>query len=471
MNPDLEEIKQLMLSKVDEHIEFLRQNFNEKSSLINFELQIKKDINEYGRILFEKLFPVIYGDGYFGSKVDEIDVESQEKETFSCVIRQHPRELKTIFGPIKVNRAYYQHDQTGSSLGLLDKKLGFHNTKVTPAVKYYANLLGITTSFKEGEDLFQKFMGARVSKKDIDRFTEEKATEIVNHFEDRIADLTLDQRNKLPAANIDADEENELVVYLETDGCYVPIRKFKCEDGDWKECKTLLLFETEKIEVRKEGGIVIKEKVINKRHFSTVRGINYFKKQVKCELEAYCQNKHVKIVCVGDGAGWIWNMVVELIPEGRIEILDWYHVKEKITLLAAELFPNEKQATEKEEFVNNLKDCFYTGRIAEGIEFLKEKYTSTKSRALQEKIYGTIGYFENNQAKMKYEEYKEQGFCIGSGAIESANKNVIQRRIKLPGCRWTEENADNMAHMRAEYFNENIDEWFGIENNPMLAVT
>lgn len=470
MNPDVEEIKQLMLSKVDEHIEFFRNKFNEESSLLEFELQIRKDINEYGRILFEKLFPTIFGDGYFGSKVEEIDKESQEKDTFSCVIRSHKRELKTIFGPINIVRAYYQHDQTGSSLGLLDRKLGFHNTKVSPAVKYYSNLLGINTSFSEGESLFEKFMGAKVSGRDINRFTEEKAVEVVEHFEKRIADITLDQQGKVPTANINVDEKSERIVYLETDGCFVPIRKFKSEDGDWKECKTLLLFEVEKKKVEKGNKTEIKEEVINKKHFSTVRGINYFKKQVKCELEEYCKDEKIKIVCIGDGAGWIWNMAAELIPEGRVEILDWYHVKEKITLLAAELFPKDKQETNKEVFVETMKGYFYEGKFNKGIELLKEKYKQTKSRELQGKIYEMIGYFENNKERMRYVEYRKQDLSIGSGAIESTNKNVIQRRIKLPGCRWDQENADNMAHMRAEYYNENIDQWFGLESNPMLAI-
>ena len=68
------------------------------------------------------------------------------------------------------------------------------------------------------------------------------------------------------------------------------------------------------------------------------------------------------------------------------------------------------------------------------IELLKEKYAQTNNKKIQGKIYETIGYFENNKGRMNsYKQHKEKGLCIGSGAIESANKYVMQRRIKLPG--------------------------------------
>ncbi len=38
---------------------------------------------------------------------------------------------------------------------------------------------------------------------------------------------------------------------------------------------------------------------------------------------------------------------------------------------------------------------------------------------------------------MKYDEYVSAGYCIGSGAIESAISTVVQQRCKLVGQRWT----------------------------------
>lgn len=467
---EVEKIKKLMLEQVDKHVRYLEKKFNSFSSFLEVELQIKKLTNDYGKILLEKMIPIIYGNGYYGSTVVEHDKETEKDVHYSCMLRKHTRPLKTVFGKISVTRAYYQRDEDGTSLGLLDKKLEIHKHVVSPAVRYYSNLYGITTSYREGKEIFTKSLGTNICSKDLDIFTQDKAQEVTKYFVNRIQNIKLDSNNIVEPANIDVSDNYERIVYLETDGCHVPIRR-RSERRDWKECKSLLLFEIEKIEIERDGKIEIKNKLINKKYFSCVDEITYFKKQVKCELEEYCRDKKVKIVCVGDGAAWIWKMVQELIPKGKVEILDWFHVKERITLLAAELYPKEKDENTKYMFVDEMLGYFYGGKFDKGIELLEAEYANRKSRLLQAKISVDIEYFKNNKERMKYNEYKKQEFCIGSGAIESANKYVIQRRMKLPGCSWTEEKADNIAHMRGEYINENFDKWYGLKSNPMLGIT
>jgi hypothetical protein len=371
MNSEVEEIKKLVCSKIDEHISFMKRQFDEETSLLEYELQIKKNLNEYGLILFEKMFPIVFGDGYYGSKVEEWNEEEQENDTYSCMLRSAKRQLKTLFGKADIYRSVYQYDQEGSSISLLDRKLDIHRHKISPAVRYYADLLGITTSYSEGEDLFKRFTATSISERDIDRFTESKAQEIVKKFSKRIEDIHLKDNNVISPALINTDEKHEKIIYLETDGCHVPTRKRHSKDTDWKECKTLLLFEMEEKEIQKEDRRVKVAQVINKRYFSAVSRINYFKKQVKCELEKYCKGEKVKIVCIGDGASWIWKMIKELVPKGRIEILDWYHVKERITLLAADLFSKSNQESDKELFIDELKGYFYNGEFNKGIELLK----------------------------------------------------------------------------------------------------
>lgn len=460
---EVEELKKWMLEMVDEHVRYLSKEFDPSSSLLKLELQIKKFTNDYGRILLEKAIPMTYGDGYYGAKVEETDEETKKPVHYSCMVRENTRPLKTIFGKIAIKRAYYQQDENGSSLGLLDKKLDIHKHNVSPGIRYYSDLFGITTSYREGRETIAKSLGIDICTKDLDIFTQEKASEIASHFEERTKGIKLGPNDKIEPAEIDADAKNQRIIYLETDGCYVPIRKFRDEDDDWRECKSFLLFETEE-------GKENRNRIKNKRCFSSVAGIGYFKKQAKLELENYCRDDKVKIVCVGDGATWIWKMVKELVPKGRVEVLDWFHVKERITKLAAELFPSEKKLVEKEEFVDDLKGHFYNEEFDKGIKQLEDYYEKTRSRKLQARVSEVIEYFKNNRDRMKYQEYKKQGLCLGSGAIESTNKNVIHRRMRIPGCRWTLENADNIAHMRAEFMNNNFDKWFNLENNPMLGI-
>jgi hypothetical protein len=56
----------------------------------------------------------------------------------------------------------------------------------------------------------------------------------------------------------------------------------------------------------------------------------------------------------------------------------------------------------------------------------------------------------NNRDKIDYAGYKEKGYYVGSGAIESGNKVVVQRRCKQAGMRWDERNAQYMLALRAK---------------------
>ena len=100
------------------------------------------------------------------------------------------------------------------------------------------------------------------------------------------------------------------------------------------------------------------------------------------------------------------------------------------------------------------------------LTMLMDKQTETEMR---NKIADILKYFINNKERMRYDKYKQNGLCIGSGAIESANKFVIQRRVKLQGMRWDEDNANYMVHLRAEYINKQMDAHYGIKENPLLS--
>jgi hypothetical protein len=52
---------------------------------------------------------------------------------------------------------------------------------------------------------------------------------------------------------------------------------------------------------------------------------------------------------------------------------------------------------------------------------------------------------------MKYRLLREEGLPIGSGAVESAHRHVLQTRMKRAGQRWSLRNARRIARLRAAY--------------------
>ena len=70
---------------------------------------------------------------------------------------------------------------------------------------------------------------------------------------------------------------------------------------------------------------------------------------------------------------------------------------------------------------------------------------SIKRNSAKEKL---LKYLENNKKRINYGKYKKMGLLIGSGAIESAQRDVIQKRMKLSGQRWTKSGAQQIVNLR-----------------------
>ena len=69
-----------------------------------------------------------------------------------------------------------------------------------------------------------------------------------------------------------------------------------------------------------------------------------------------------------------------------------------------------------------------------------------------------INYYTNNAYRMNYKWYKNVGAdLIGSGAIESAHRTIIQKRMKQSGQRWSNKGAQNMLNLKVLSMNKQWD--------------
>ena len=69
----------------------------------------------------------------------------------------------------------------------------------------------------------------------------------------------------------------------------------------------------------------------------------------------------------------------------------------------------------------------------------------TELEAVQKHLY----YFRKREALMQYPHYQEQGWPLGSGMVESANKVVVQARLKGAGMHWEPTHVNPMLALRS----------------------
>jgi hypothetical protein len=156
------------------------------------------------------------------------------------------------------------------------------------------------------------------------------------------------------------------------------------------------------------------------------------------------RNAHLaqELVILGDGAQWIWNLVAET---KAIQIVDWFHACEYLAPVAEVAFKDpEKQAA----WLQKVKADLWQGRLEAVIAACA---ACLKADREDDPAQKAVTYFENNKHRMDYAHYRQQGYQIGSGTIESAAKQIGLLRMKVPGAIWNLDGTRYVAKAGAAY--------------------
>ncbi len=78
-----------------------------------------------------------------------------------------------------------------------------------------------------------------------------------------------------------------------------------------------------------------------------------------------------------------------------------------------------------------------------------------KTPELRESLEALIRYYSENAGRMRYDEYLRLGYGMGSGAVESAHKQVVHARFRQAGMRWSEAGARRLLALRLLLLNDN----------------
>ena len=153
--------------------------------------------------------------------------------------------------------------------------------------------------------------------------------------------------------------------------------------------------------------------------------------------------KAKQIVCISDGARWIWMMVFICFPV-RTEILDWWHAIEYVWTIARESFGEDSE--QAAAWVSEQKRLLRTQGVRQVLASIRNRFS--RQHDLPEPVRQAIGYFCRNRHRMLYDQYRQEGLPIGSGVVESAAKTVVQGRMKQAGMRWSRDGAQALLSLR-----------------------
>jgi hypothetical protein len=168
-----------------------------------------------------------------------------------------------------------------------------------------------------------------------------------------------------------------------------------------------------------------------------------FPQQIDSLIESYGRLGN-RLVFICDGGTWIKNWIEDSFPEA-VSILDYYHACEHLYEFAKTTFTED---TARDKWITRQKELLLDGKVEKVISNIK------KQDAESEASVSLVNYYTTNAHRMDYKTYKTIGAgIIGSGAIESAHRTVVQKRMKQSGQRWSNNGAQNMLNLRVLQMN------------------
>lgn len=366
--------------------------------------------------------------------VDQFDASFQPGPNQRWVERRH-LEITGLFGSLHIHRDYYAQEQRGHCPA--DAALALEGC-YTPAMARMMYRSAAKNSYAEAsQDLFE-YAGVKVCDRQIQRLVQEVAPAVGPWLK------------TLPV------QASVGLMYVSGDGTGVPMRKEflsgrkgKQPDGSAKtrEAKLGCVFLQTKVD---EGGHPIRQED-STSYIGSFEGAAEFGLLLRQEAQRRGMAYASKIIFIGDGAAWIWELTRVNFP-AAILILDFYHALQHLHGLIDAVWGKETAEGKKHRKLWKgwlLKDK--AGKVVEQAKAQLERSLDT------EKAQKEIGYLENNLERMTYGTFRKAGYFIGSGVVEAGCKTVIGKRMKSSGMFWSEEGGQGMLDLRCAFLSDRLD--------------
>ncbi|MEO5937046.1 MAG: hypothetical protein ABIP81_07515 [Terriglobales bacterium] len=226
----------------------------------------------------------------------------------------------------------------------------------------------------------------------------------------------------------------------------------KTFDADWREPKVMTIFVHDA-----EGRMV---KASRATIDGTLLGPDAVAELVAMHLHRLGAAQALSITFVADGGVWIWDRVPTIVRLAKLDgipvhaVLDCYHAAHHISLALAALgYTDQERMPLYREHRTLLRNGQWRRVVDELTDLAAEMPRDTK-------VWTEIAYLQKHgeAGRLKYPTFRGLGLPLGSGAIESSIRRVINLRLKGNAIYWREDMAESMLQIRAQVLTNRWDE-------------
>lgn len=349
------------------------------------------------------------------------------------------KRLQTVLCKIELKRAYYYCAPCQAGVIPKDVQLDVAGTCFSPGVRRMMGRVGAKEAFDEGRRDLKELAGIVVKTKAVERISK-----AIGHQAERVSQS---ERHAALSGKL-AGMAAVPTLYIAIDGTGVPVvaretegRKGKQESGRAKtrEAKlgcvfTQTLWDDQGRPQRDDHSTT---------YVGAIETAEQFGPRIYAEAVRRGLKRAGRVIVVGDGAAWIWNIADEHFHDA-IQIVDLYHARQHLTELAKSVYG--QGTTKATDWAAGRSQQLDEGNIEAVLTTLGR--LRPRDGVAQKAVHSALHYFQSNAHRMRYADFRSQSLFVGSGVVEAGCKTVIGHRLKQSGMQWTVSGANDIIALR-----------------------
>ena len=353
-------------------------------------------------------------------------------------VEYREKDIVSLLGTVRLSRCYYHCGHCHHGHFPWDETLRLSSQRLSPGAQEVVCLAGIQESFgKAAGRTLRKLAGLCLSESSVERTTEATGARLGEQLQSGTVFDTA------PPYAWHKDVSGQTCGYLSLDATGILMQG---DEGAKAEGRMVYVGMIYNPQPRKPDEEALSKPCDGVRYLAGLYSLDELGQQMRRQGAQVGMDAADVWIALTDGGNGLEEFMDVYFPRA-VKILDFHHATGHLADFA-KVFRQGPQAERLLRAWCHILKHAGGSQVIKVIERLDRKKMSAETQAEQD---GLLNYLRNNVGRMDYPSYLKKGWQIGSGAIESACKTVVNQRLCLGGMRWGEEGSDAVAHLRALY--------------------
>jgi transposase-like protein len=346
--------------------------------------------------------------------------------------------LLTTLGRVPFARSFYRCELCSQRRFPDDERLDIVQTTYSPGVRRLMARAGSQSQFEQAAEDLHCYAGLTVEAREVERVAEE-----VGHQVEQWG--AAEQKGILQALSTPAPAAaSPAKFYISFDGTGVPMRRNellgrrgKQADGSARTREAKLGCVFTQVGLDRKGHP--QRDPDSTTYVGAIESSTLFGWRIYAEALRRGLEQAQTVIVLTDGARYNHTIVQTHFPQA-VHIVDLFHAYEHLTAIAQILWGPEAKAPQ------TWRNWLEAGDIRRLLRQVGKRLPASAPN--QKSMLKQLRYFENNAPQMRYAEYREKKFFVGSGVVEAGCRTVIGERLKQSGMRWSVRGANAIIALR-----------------------